>query len=202
MAGQAKVTSVEALESFRASLVLYLSKARPTIEEAADEVSRTRAWLQGDRRCHWEAEVRRRARALEEAQAELLSARLSSFREATTAQQQAVHKAKRALAEAEAKLDRVRKWNRDFENPADPLVKQVQGLHTFLVADMAKAVAFLAQLIRTLEAYAEAGPPSAVPAMAESPATPPTDTLAAAETSAAGPASSFPTGPAAPEGSP
>jgi chromosome segregation ATPase len=200
MAGQAKVTSVEALESFRASLVLYLSKSRPMLEGAADEVSRTRAWLQDDRRRHWEAEARRRARALEEAQAELLSARLSTFREATTAQQQAVHKAKRALAEAEEKLDRVRKWNRDFENQADPLVKQVQGLHTFLVTDMGKAVALLAQLIKTLEAYAEAGLPSAVPAMAESPAAPPTDTLAAAETAAGGPASSLPTNPAAPEG--
>jgi len=200
MASQAKVTSVEALESFRASLVLYLSKARPTLEGATDEVSRTRAWLQDDRRRYWEAEVRRRARTLEEAQAEWLSARLSTFREATTAQQQAVHKAKRALAEAEDKLDRVRKWNRDFENQADPLVKQVQGLHTFLVTDLAKAVAFLAQLIKTLEAYAEAGPPSAVPAMAESPAAPPTDAPAAAGTSAVGSASGFPTDPADSEG--
>lgn len=202
MANQAKVTSVEALEGFRASLVLYLSKARPTLEEAADEVSRTRAWLQDDRRRHWETEVRRRARALEEAEAELFSSRLSSFREATAVQQLAVHKAKRALAEAEEKLDRVRKWNRDFENQADPLVKQVQGLHTFLVTDMAKAVAFLAQLIRTLEAYTEATPPSAVQALAESPATPPEDAPTTAETSTVGSASSSPAGPADPEGTP
>ena len=40
MAERAQVTSVEAIESFRASLIVFLSKVRPTLEEVSDEVMR------------------------------------------------------------------------------------------------------------------------------------------------------------------
>ena len=35
MAGQAQITSVEALESFRADLIVYLSQMQPVIDEVA-----------------------------------------------------------------------------------------------------------------------------------------------------------------------
>ena len=48
MPERAHVTSLEALESFRASLILYVSKARPTLEEVSADVVRTRLWLEND----------------------------------------------------------------------------------------------------------------------------------------------------------
>ena len=104
MPDRAHVTSVEALESFRSSLIIYLSKARPTLEEVNASVQRTRGWLEGERRTYWENEFRRRSRALEEAQAAVFSSRLSSLREVSAAEQMAVRRAKRDLDEAEAKL--------------------------------------------------------------------------------------------------
>ena len=50
MADRAQVTSVEALEAFRSALVIYLSKARPALEEMANEVARAKQWLQNDQR--------------------------------------------------------------------------------------------------------------------------------------------------------
>ena len=47
MQQQAKVTSVDALENFRASLILFLSKAKPALEEVMHEVVRTRLWIEG-----------------------------------------------------------------------------------------------------------------------------------------------------------
>jgi hypothetical protein len=168
MPDRAHVTSVDALESFRASLIIYLTKARPTLEEVSTDVQRMRGWLEGEQRMYWENEFRRRARALEEAQQALFSAKLSNLREASALEQMAVQRTKRALDEAEAKLRTLKQWNRVFDNRVGPLVKQMEKLHTVLTNDMVKAVAFLAQAISTLDAYAEvAPPPAAGPAPAE-----------------------------------
>ncbi len=161
MADRAHVTSVEAIEAFRANLIVYLSKARPALEDVAADVQRMRSWLENDRRAHWERELRRRSRELEEAQAALFSAKLSTFREAGSVEQLMVHRAKRALDEADAKMRVVRQWNRVFDNRVDPLVKQMEKLHTVLANDMAQAVAYLTQAINTLDKYAGTAPPAA-----------------------------------------
>ena len=63
MPDRAHVTSVEALESFRANLIVYLSKARPTLDEVSSDVQRIQGWLENEQRTHWENELRRRGRA-------------------------------------------------------------------------------------------------------------------------------------------
>jgi hypothetical protein len=183
MPERAHVTSVDALESFRSSLIVYVSKARPALDEVAGEVTRTRAWLEDEQRTHWENELRIRSRALQEAQAALFSARLSSFREASSVEQLMVHRAKRAYDEAEEKLRVIKKWSRDYDHRVQPLLKQMEKLHGVLGHDMAMAIAFLTHAIDTLHAYADipvpadapaAAPPSAVnPAAEAAPASQP-----------------------------
>jgi hypothetical protein len=159
MAERAQVTSFEAVESFRADLIVFLSRARAVLEEASDDVLRTRLWVQNDQRRLWEGETRVRGRKLEEARAELFNARLSQFQESTLLQAMAVQRAERAVREAEAKLALLKKWGRDLENRTDPLVKQVTQLHGFLTIDMGRAVAYLVQVVKALEAYADVAPP-------------------------------------------
>jgi hypothetical protein len=174
MPERAQVRSVDALEAFRSNLIIYLSKARPALEEVSAAVQRMRSWVENDQRAHWENEVRRRGRALEEAQAALFSSRLSNFRDASAAEQMAVQRTKRALDEAQEKLRVLKQWNRVFDNRVEPLVKQMEKLHTVLAHDMVHAVAYLAQAINTLDAYAEVAPPVAAPG-ATPPATPGTE---------------------------
>ena len=159
MAERAQVTSFEAVESFRADLIVFLSRARAVLEEASDDVLRTRLWVQNDQRRLWENETRVRGGKLEEARAELFNARLSQFQESTLLQAMAVQRAERAVREAEAKLALLKKWGRDLENRTDPLVKQVTQLHGFLTIDMGRAVAYLVQVVKALEAYADVAPP-------------------------------------------
>jgi hypothetical protein len=166
MPERAHVTAVDALEAFRSALIIYLSKARPTLDEVSAEVTRTRMWLEDEQRTHWENQQRRRARALQEAQAALFSSRLSTFREASASEQMAVHRAKRAFDEAEDKLRVIKKWNRDFENRVNPLVKQMEKLQTVLAHDMTQAIAFLTRAIDTLHAYAGITPAGSAPASA------------------------------------
>jgi predicted nucleic acid-binding Zn-ribbon protein len=160
MAGQAQVTSVEAIESFRASLILFLSKVRPTLEEVSDEVMRLQSWLDNDQRRHWEGELRRRGRQLEEARQELFNATLSHLQEATALQHMAVQRAQRAVREAEDKLDTLKKWKRALEDRTAPLIKQIEEFHGYLTVDMGKAVAQLVQTVVALEAYAKTGGPA------------------------------------------
>jgi len=155
MEQQAKVTSVDALENFRASLILFLSKAKPALEEVMHEVVRTRLWIENEKRTFWEREIKTRRRKLEQAQAELFSARISKLQEASAAQQMAVHHAQNAINAAEEKMRMLKKWNRELENRADPLVKQLEQLHGFLMNDMGRAVAFLAEAVKILQSYAE-----------------------------------------------
>jgi uncharacterized coiled-coil protein SlyX len=162
MPQRAHVTSVEAIEAFRANLIIYLSKARPALEEVSADVQRVRLWIENDQRTHWEGEVRRRTKQLEQATQELFSARISNLSEATAAQQLAVHRAKRSLDEATEKLRVLKRWNRDFDGMVQPHVKQVEKLHTVFTNDMVQALAYLATAIKTLSEYAEIAPPSAL----------------------------------------
>jgi len=159
MAERAQVTSFEAVESFRADLIVFLSRARAVLEEASDDVLRTRLWVQNDQRRLWEGETRVRYRKLEEARSELFNAKLSQFQDSTALQLMAVQRAERAAREAEAKLALLKKWDRDLENRTDPLVKQVTQLHGFLTIDMGRAVAYLVQVVKALEAYADVATP-------------------------------------------
>ncbi len=162
----AKIGSIEAIESFRASLLVYISQARAAVDEISSEVVRTRVWLEEDRRSFWEREARSRARALDEAQQALFSARLSKFSDGISLEQIAVHRARRALEECDAKSRTVKKWTRDFEGTAHPLLKQVEKLHSILSPDLAKASAALAGVINTIAAYTETAPAPAAAASA------------------------------------
>lgn len=191
MAERAHVASIEALESFRAALLVYMAKTRPTLEEAADDVLRTRLWLENEQRVHWEGQLRRHSKALEQAQQSLSSARFSSLREASAAEQAAVIKARRGVDQAEDKLRRIKQWARDFDSRVEPVARQLDKLTTFLANDLPKAAASLAQAVKILDAYAGGAIPSALdagapPPASEAPSAP--DPAAAAE-----PAPSAPT---------
>lgn len=161
MAERAHITSIDALESFRAHLIIFTTTAHRSLDEVGDQVRRTRLWLQNDQRLHWEGELRRRTRAFDEARQELLGARLAGLRNAIANRENNVRLAKQALVAAETKLRAVKTWARDYDTSVEPLVKRLQSLRHFLDHDMPKAMAWLVQAQRTLEAYSEAAPPVA-----------------------------------------
>jgi hypothetical protein len=127
-----------------------------------------RLWLQNDQRLHWEGELRRRTRAFDEARQELLGARLAGLRNAIANREANVRLAKQALVVAETKLRAVKTWNRDYDTSVDPLVKRLQSLRHFLDHDMPKAMAWLVQAQRTLDAYSESAPPPSASGAASS----------------------------------
>ncbi|MEI9893316.1 MAG: hypothetical protein WDN28_05290 [Chthoniobacter sp.] len=169
---QANVTSVDVLDVFRSSLLIFQGKARRALDDASDELRRTRMWLQHEQRTRWEGELKKRCRTLDQAVQELMSAKLSSMRDNITFQQNAVRKAKVAVAEAEEKLRQIKKWNQNFDAIADPPWPSAsRGSASSSISISPRGVTFLVQAARTLDAYAETHEPKSAPAAA--PETPP-----------------------------
>lgn len=158
MAQQARVTSIGELEAFRASLVRYLEYASRALDETTGEVHRTRGWLDNDRRRHWDLELKRAERALEQAEAELYSASLSTVKTSDSFRKMAVLKARRRLAEIVEKRRLVKRWRDCFDQRTDPLLRLLGGMQDKVSRELPDAVVFLSEAIRALEAYAEARP--------------------------------------------
>jgi hypothetical protein len=175
MSDRAKVTSLEALESFRARLIVYRDKAGRVLDEVSDEVTRTRLWLETDQPAYWQGQLRRLTRELEQAQQELFSARISGLRDATINQQLAVQKIKRAIRDTEEKAKAVKLWQRNFDTHVEMPARQVEKARHFLGHDLNKALAYLNEIIKSIAGYAELTPGSASAAPPADASTPPAD---------------------------
>lgn len=171
MSQAARITSVEAVEAFRADLLVYLEKARAAVEEVGEEVRRTRAWLQDDRGPFWVQQVRRRTMDLEERQQELFTARLGKKEQNIQMQLVAVRRAEQALAEAQGKVKTIKQWLRDYPVEIEPQARHAEMLRHVLMSDMGKAVTSLTQTLAALHAYAALRVPTAdaPPPAAETP---------------------------------
>jgi hypothetical protein len=163
MPDRAQVTSVEAIEAFRARLIIYREKAGRVLDEVSDEVVKTRLRIQSDYRSHWEGQIRRCQKQVELLQQELFSAQLSGLREASYAQQHAVVRAKQNLREAEERLQKVKIWHRQFDQRVEPPARQVEKLRHTLVHDLGQAIAHLAAVTKTLDEYANLSPGNPAP---------------------------------------
>ncbi len=155
MPDRAKVTSLEALETFRARLIVYREKASRVLDEVSDNVTRTRLWLETERPAYWQNQIRRLNRDLEQAQQELFSARLSGLRDSSVTQQMAVQKLRRAIRDAEEKAKTVKTWQRQYDTRVEMPARQAEKLRHFLEHDLSKAVNFLNETIKHIAAYTE-----------------------------------------------
>lgn len=153
MPDRAQVTSLEAIEAFRARLIVYRDKAGRVLDEISSEVVRARLWLQTDRVNHWQGQIRRCHKELEMRQQELFSAQLSGLREASYAGQHAVVRARQQLREAEERLQKVKLWNRQFDQRVEAPARQMENLRHTLAHDLAAAIARLDAVGRTLAEY-------------------------------------------------
>ena len=157
MATQAKITSVEAIELFRAALIVFTSQARPALEEISGEGTRTRVWLEHDQRRFWQNELRQRNKKLEQTQQELRHRSAVAISGIHFSPDDGRSSSATRRPRSRGETGPVEKMGRELENRSAPLLKEIEQLHSFLTAEMPKAVAYLTQVVRTLDAYAEAG---------------------------------------------
>ena len=156
MADQAKVASIDSLESFRNSLVIFMERVSRSIDEVGDTVRRTRHWVQDEQYNYWISEKRRRERKLEQAEQELYSSRLSTLQDASTEAQMNVRRANRAIEEVDEKIRLIKKWARDYDSTVEPLARRLDTLQDLVTTKYPKAINYLVRTIETLESYAQA----------------------------------------------
>ena len=145
----ANVKSVENLDYFRSCLSIYITKARRSLDEVSHEVKAARQWLQHDQRVYWQAEYKRRKRKLDQAKAELLSAKMSNFKDSVMVEEMAVARATELVREAEQKLTVIKKWLQVFDSRVEVLAKRLDTLRFTITEDLPKGVHTLSQVINT-----------------------------------------------------
>ena len=160
MADQARISNLDAIEAFRSALIVFISKTRQSLDQAQDAVKKTRGWLQTEQPQYWMAQIKQRQKKLDQANAELMSARLSEFVDSPTVQQMAVRKARYAVEEAQQCLERTKTWARDYDRLISPLAKKVESLRDYLENDLTRAVAHLTEIQKILASYTEASTPA------------------------------------------
>jgi len=156
MSQSARVESTQALEAFKDALAKFGVVAQGALGSAATEIERTLDWLHGQAK-FWRVEVDRRREEVGRARAELTARRWSTDKggsRGATEQELAYEAARRRLAEAEAKVEAVRRWQRllpeaikEYEGPA----RQLAGM---IESDLRHSLALLDSKLAALEAYA------------------------------------------------
>ena len=163
MNASARVTSLDALKTFRAAVCSFQTDAKDALGAAELEIRHLLDWL-GQQQQFWRAEVRRCEEEVVRAQAELVQRKYShADRRGWTEPELVLKKAKARLEHAQQKVERTRHWLRilpreiaEYEGPA----RQLAGM---LDAELARAAALLEQRIEALEAYVQMAPPAVTP---------------------------------------
>ena len=163
MSDQVNISSIDALEAFRADLIQYIAKARTALEDMEGDVRRTQAWLDIDRTQHWAGQLKFWTKKLHQAEQELYSANLTSPQASNAFQKMAVLKARRKVEEAEEKMRVVKKWRQTFETRSTPMLRQLDPMFHLVGQQLPKGVHSLGEAIKALQAYAEKSPVAASP---------------------------------------
>jgi hypothetical protein len=167
MGQSARVTSIEAIKEFRASLCRFGVDAKDALCATELEIRRLFDWLERQHK-HWLREVRVRQEEVVRAKNDLIQRKYSQ-RDGRgpgyTEQEIALEKSIKRLREAEFKVDKVRQWGNQLPRHVSEYEGPSRQLAGMLDADLAQAIAILEDKINALEAYAAMAPPSA-PSMA------------------------------------
>jgi hypothetical protein len=162
MSTGARVESIDALKIFRVHLTKFREAANAALSDADSEISRTQTWLEGDRENFWAQQIRKRGELVQRAEEQLRGKRLfkdaSGSTPSAVEEQKAVALAKKNLAEAEMKLNNVRKWNRKLQKEMILYKGSVARFANSLTTLVPGGVANLAAMIELLEKYLELGP--------------------------------------------
>ena len=157
----ARVTSIEALQEFRADLCKFGDRAKDGLSSVQMEMQRTLDWLE-DQEKSWQREVRRWEEAVIAARTELARRKMMRIGDRApdcTEQEDILRAAQHRLDEAEDKLRKTRRWLPNFRRAVDEYQGPARQLSGFLEGEQPRALALLQQKIDALEAYARLGAP-------------------------------------------
>ena len=167
MSPGANVRAIHALEDLRAAWVRFGAEAEDALRVMEQETRRTQEFLV-EAETRWKREVQRREEIARRAASALARCRASGSRDREgryyppdcRAEEHALLRAKRDLAEAQAKQRAVREWIRLVQQTAEEYQKQARRLAGLLNEELPKATGQLARKVAILRTYTHMAPPT------------------------------------------
>lgn len=153
----AKVTSIDAIRSFKLAVQGFEDDVRDALTNLMLEVRRAVDWFEQDRKRYWPDQVRRRWEEVNQARINLERCRLQKYGDKTPAcyeEKEALEKAKRRLRVAQNKVEAVRRWSRTVKHEADEFQGRMGQMNWCLDSDVPQVVAALERILTALEKYA------------------------------------------------
>ncbi len=159
MGQSARVTSIDALRTWRESLSVFHDDAVEALGAVELDLRRTLDWLDGQTR-FWQLELRRRDDAVVQAKSELARKKMMPIigRTAdTTEQDKNLRRAQMRKQEAEEKLERARQLGPILTRAIDEYRGPARRLSGMLDADVPNAIALMERKLDALQAYLALG---------------------------------------------
>jgi hypothetical protein len=153
---QAQVKSIETLSDFRAALLSFCRGASDALVAVQMESQRTLDWLLHDQFSYWSRQVRERQEKVVQARNDLNRAKLartSGYEKDYTEQTDALRKAELRLAEAEDKVQRVRRWGHQVRRAIDDYQARARQLADKVGGDPPQIIGVMDRLLGALESY-------------------------------------------------
>jgi DNA repair exonuclease SbcCD ATPase subunit len=167
MAQAAKVSSVEAIQEFRAHLATFGQEAREALDAADMEIHRTFDWLH-DQLKRWQKEVELRERKVAEAKIELNRKKIERVfgrKPDYTEQEENLRKAQQRLRLAEDKVASCRRWQPALQHAVTEYHGPARQLAGIIDTQHKQALALLASKIEALDQYLKLIAPSTGPSL-------------------------------------
>ncbi|MCH2133259.1 MAG: hypothetical protein MK116_05875 [Phycisphaerales bacterium] len=164
MSKQAKITSVKAIDTFRAAVVQFRSRTMRGVSGVYQDVRRMQHWVESEQPLVWRQRIRKAQAALDNARSDLERARISRPNDTAQMffeQRKAMERARAKQREAEERLELLKKWSRRIDHQSNLLRAGLQPLTNMLEADMELLVARLNVLTKHLDSYLKLPTPPA-----------------------------------------
>lgn len=155
MSGQnAKISSIETLESFVVSLAQFTEDSTSALDSFNMEIQRRVSYLEFDLKNHWRKELERGRELLRDGDRQLYAATTPSGR---LLAEQLRRNGKEKIKLSELKLIKINEWVRLLNQELPIYQSRLLKLKTFIVNDLDKGKNLLKEHCSTLQKYAEIG---------------------------------------------
>jgi hypothetical protein len=162
MAGSARVTSLDALDSFAAAVRVFQDEAQRAIESAEMNIRAATDWTRGERRDYWRGQARRAEQQLHEAKLNLQRCQtfrgVDDYRPACVDEKRQVERTRRRLEHSRDQIEAVKHWSRVVDQAVYESKGGVSPLARWLETDVERAMAALNRICRTLQEYVAVAP--------------------------------------------
>ncbi len=158
MSESAKVTSIDAIVSFRGALRTFEADAAQALLTLDEQARRALHWIDNEAPAYWRMEIRRCSDLVARRRGELETCRMRTVagqRAACLEELEAYRAAQRKHREAEEKLEIARQWAIRIRQELDDYRGRTMILRTALERDLPLTFALIDRTIAALDAYVE-----------------------------------------------